>query len=326
MEKLSPIVQEAFGIQSRRIKREKGRYLCDTPNGLMCIYITYETPETIHLQHIIKEHLAENGFPWTDRFVPSRAGQPYIQIGRETYVMAAHPAQCRETDFENEAEVLQAFKFLAQFHVAARGFSQTVPPMPTSPPMQEICARQIGELSQAGKQARRGPRMSDFDVAFIKHMPRFSEIMQDSIAQLEDTNYAKLYAQAISQKTLCHNALKEESLLVASEATYIMNLSEATIDLQLTDVAALIRRYAKRSSKSIPAHRLLEAYDAVNPLPASAQDIICPLLMFPWAFTKIITQYYSKKRNWTPGGLISRMDAILAERESYEKYVETTAR
>jgi len=345
MERLSPIIQEAYGLQSRRIKKEKGRYICETANGTMSVYITHEPPEAIQQQHNIKEHLAENGFPWTDRFQPAvpvenrsdrvdlkrndsklkATGQPYIQLGREAYVMIKNPTRHRETDLENEADVLQAFEYLARFHIAARGVPQSAA-IPVSPPMPEIYTRQISELTQAGKQARRGPRMSDFDVSFIKHAPIYSEIMQESITRLAETNYVSLHAQAIAQGTICHNALKEENLLAASEATYIINFSEATIDLQLADLAALIRRYAQRSSKTIPVSYLLTAYDNINPLPQKAQSILYPLLIFPWAFMKIITQYYSKKRNWTPGGLISRMETILAERADYEKYVETTVK
>jgi len=321
MEKLSPIVQEAFGIHGRRIKKEKGRFFCEIDSNHMSVYITSETPEAICAQHLIKEHLATKGFIWTDCYKSSNIGQPFVQIGREAYVMVKYPKMRRETDFENEADVLQAFKFLAKFHVAVCDLPQLAVSIPKSPPMPEIYARQISELTQAGKQARRGPRMSDFDVSCIKHSPRFIEIMQDSINRLEGTNYAALHAQAINQGTICHNALKEENLLVAEGATYIINFSEATIDLQLADVAALIRRYAQRSGKSIPARHLLEAYDAINPLPKDACEILYALLIFPWAYTKIIAQYYSKKRNWTPGGLINRMESILEERASYEKYV-----
>ena len=319
MEKLSPIIQDAFGV-NRRIKREKGRYLCETDSGLMSIYITHESPEAVNLQHIIKEFLAVNGFPWTDRFQPTRVGYPSISAGRETYVMVNHPALNRETDFENEAEVLQAFAFLAHFHIVARDIMPQG--IPISPPMPEIYARHMSELVAAGKQARRGPRMSDFDVAFIKHAPHYTNIMQECISLLADTSYASLYAQAITQGTICHNALKEENLPFTHEATYITNFSDVSVDLQLSDVAALIRRYAQRSSKTISPHRLLEAYNAINPLPTGAYDILRALLIFPWAFIKIINQYYSKKRNWTPIGLIARMETILAERDSYEKYLD----
>jgi len=317
MDKLSPAILESFGINSA--KKEKGHYLCNTGSGPMKLHITPESPEAIHLQHSIKEYLAKEGFPHTGRYQLTKTGQPYISVGRETYVMTKVPKPHNETDFENETEALKAAQALAHFHIAAQSMPQAIQ---LSQPLPEIYTRQMKELSQMGKQVRRGSRLSDFDVLFIKHAPQYGEIMQDSINRLAKTNYARLHSKAISQGSLCHNALKEENLLATNSDTYIINFAEAEIDLQLCDLAALIRRYAQRSSKSIPINRLLETYSKIAPLPHEAVDIIYALLIFPWAFMKIITQYYSKKRNWTPNGLINRMDTILAERESYEKYVQ----
>ena len=320
MDKLSPAILESFGIQSRGIKKEKGHYLCSTGSGLMKVHITSEPPEAIRLQYSVKEHLAAKGFPQTDRFQLSKTGLPYVLVGRETYVMSKFPARHRETNFDNEADVLQAFQALAHFHAAAGNMPQIA--IPISQPLPEVYSRQLKELMQTGKQARRSSRLSDFDVLFIKHASHYGEIIQDSINRLAKTDYAKLHAEAVSRGSLCHNALKEENLLVADDATYITNFSEAEIDLQLSDLAALIRRYAQRSSKGIPVGRLLETYNQIAPLPCGAVDILYALLIFPWAFMKIITQYYSKKRNWTPNGMINRVETVLAEREGYEKYLQ----
>ena len=327
MDKLSPAILDAFGIQSRSIKKEKGHYLCNTDYGLMKVHITYDTPETIWLQYSIKEHLAANGFSYTDRFRLAKTGQPFVQLGRETYIMATLPQQHRETNFENEAEALEAFRALAYFHTASRNMPMDT--IPKSQPLTEVYARQMKELTQIGKQVRRNSRLSDFDVLFIKHAQDCGELIQDCIHRLAKTDYAALHAMALNQGSLCHNTLKEENLLVTCKHhnppstlnCFITNFSEAEIGLQLWDLAALIRRYAQRSGKDIPVTRLLETYNQISPLPHGAVDILYPLLIFPWAFMKIITQYYSKKRNWTPNGMFNRMETILAERDSYENYI-----
>ncbi|MCL2572467.1 MAG: hypothetical protein FWE11_08675 [Defluviitaleaceae bacterium] len=316
MDKLSPAVMDAFRIYNRGIKKEKGHYLCTAEDGPIKVHITYESIEAIRMQHVIKEQLAESGFPWTDRYKLTRAAKPYIIIGRETYVATDYPG-ASETDFENEAQVLQAVRSLAFFHNAAKG----VKGIAASSPLPDIFIRQIFELSQAGKQARKGSRMSDFDVLFIKHAPKAREIMEDAVARLAKTDYAGHYTNAIQKGRLCHNLLKEENLLAGDESTYIINFSGATIDLQINDLAALIRRYALRSSRLIPVSRLIEEYAAIHPLPQDSTDILYAQLIFPWSFMKLTTQYYSKKRNWTPNGLINRMETLLAELESYEKYI-----
>jgi len=318
MDKLSPAVLEAFGLHSRGIKKEKGYYLCESEGGHIKVHTTSESPEAICLRHSIKEYLIKN-FPQIDQNRLTKTGQPYIVVGRETYVATHYPTPQSETDLENEAHVLGAFRGLAKLHVASKCMPIKIS---ASPPLPEIYTRQLGELSQGKKQARRSPRMSDFDVLFIKHAPRATEIIQEAMARLEKTNYMQYYTDATHQGSLCHNALKEENLPVARGFTYITNFAHATSDLQLNDLAALLRRYAQRSSKNIPLPRLIEAYDAIYPLPRQAADILYAQLIFPWAFMKLVTQYYSKKRNWTPNGLINRMETVLAERDSYERYIE----
>jgi len=319
MEKLSQVVLDAFGIQTRCIKKEKGYFLCSTESGLVKVHTTSESFEAIRLQHAIKEHLAERGFFQTGRFRLTKTGQPYILIGREAYVATNLPPKQPETNFENEDEVIQVFQSLAHFHIAASNMPEIN--IPVALPLQEIYTRQLAELTQAGKQARRGSRMSDFDVAFIKHAPHATKSIEYAINQIASTNYIPLYKNATNIKSLCHNALKEENLLVAANTTYIVNFTQATIDLQLNDLATLIRRYAHRSSKCIPANRLIDTYSDIFPLPQDAHHILHAQLIFPWAFMKLVSQYYSKKRNWTPNGLINRMDTTLAEQESYESYI-----
>jgi len=320
MEKLSPAVLEAFGLTSRRIKKEKGHYICESNKGLVKVNISNEPPKAISLQHSIKEYLYEKGFPWTDRFIPAKTLQPYILMGRDTYIATNYSPKHHETDFDNEHEALEAFKSLAHFHAAAGKIAMEIP-LEISPPLPELYTRQKNELTQAGKQARRSARLSDFDVAFIKHAPIYSETIDNALNGLSQTNYQKLHTQAIAKGSLCHNHLKEENLLASNAETYIVNFTHATVDLQLNDLASLIRRYAQKSSRNLPIGRLLETYDKITPLPGAAADILYPQLIFPWAFMKIVNLYYSKKRNWTPNGLLSRMDTILAQRESYEDYV-----
>ncbi|MCL2528496.1 MAG: hypothetical protein FWE42_08775 [Defluviitaleaceae bacterium] len=319
MEKLSPVVLESFGINSRSIRKEKGCHIVDTGGGLVKINISYESTDAICLQHSQKEHIAAEGFPWVDRYRVANTGQPFCLIGRDTYIATAYPKHQQELDFENERSVINAFETLARFHTAARSMPQK--DTPASQPLPDIYIRQLAELAQAGKQARRGPRMSDFDVAFIKHAAPATETIQNAIDCLTKTCYLELYANAIGQNSLCHNALKEENMPEAGNSMYIINFSKATIDLQLNDLAALIRRYAQRSSKSLPINRLIKAYGSISPLPNEGEKILHAQLVFPWAFMKIVGQYYSKKRNWTPNGLLNRLDAILAEKENYEKYI-----
>jgi len=319
MDKLSPAVLQAFGLSSRGIKKEKGQYLCNSENGLVKVHITNQKPESILMQHKIKEFLVDS-FPETDRFILTKDEQPYISIGREMYIATAYPSPQTETNLENEDNIIGALLALAKLHLASR----SMPPfgLPEAPLLTDNYSKKLIDLTHASKLARRGSRMSDFDVAFIKHVPRASQTINKALDHLEKTNYLSLHSLAASQHSLCHNALKEENLPVVNGSTYIINFAYATIDIQLCDLAAFIRRYAQRSSRAIPITCMLETYAKINPLPNNAIDIIYPQLIFPWAFAKLATQYYSKKRNWTPNGLINSMESVLDEWDAYDEYVD----
>jgi len=322
MDKLSYTVLESFGIQQVK-KKVKGSYICQTNAGLSKVHITTEPTDAICFQHFIKKHLTERGFPWTDRYLLTKSGQPYLVVGREVYVMTIHHEAQRDVDFMCENDVLEAIKTLARFHIAASGINTSMHEKnsPMQPSLSQTYERKKTELWQALKQARRSPRLSDFDVLFIKHAQHYSDIIQDSIRHLKKTNYTELLADSLKNSMLCHNALKEENLPYTNQGVYIINFANAKIGLQLCDLASFIQRYALRGNKKVPLTSLLEAYDRIHPLPSGAKEIVYALLLFPNAFMKIITQYYSKKRNWTPNGLLKRMEMVLAERESYEKYI-----
>jgi hypothetical protein len=134
---------------------------------------------------------------------------------------------------------------------------------------------------------------------------------------LAATNYSELFQSAIEGNHICHNALKEENLPISDGRVFLLNWQEATIDCQLTDVAAFVRRYARRSGREIPVADLLNMYGDVP------RDIIYAMLLFPWPFVRAVHEYYAKKRAFTPVAFSSRMDEILTLQADYLEYIRS---
>jgi Ser/Thr protein kinase RdoA (MazF antagonist) len=88
-------------------------------------------------------------------------------------------------------------------------------------------------------------------------------------------------------------------------------------------LAALIRRYFGRAGlHAVQASRVIDAADKVEPLTKGDLKILYALLAFPWQFMKTASQYYSKKRSWTPNAIINRMQTVISEAGFYNKYIE----
>jgi len=308
-----------FGITGVKAVKERGYYLCDTANGFVKIHRTSDEPMEIYTRHDLLKKLENAGFLNGELILETPQGIPYVNLGRDMFIMCRH-IPGRDLDLDNPNDIALALETLARFHQAACNISVGYEP---SPLLTEVYAKQSAALNHAVKQVNRRPRLSDFDILLIKYANLYGDYAADAQSALAKTDYAALHSQALSQGRVCHNALKEENLPIYKDSCYLLNLSDATIDLQLTDLSNFIRRYARRSSRSIPIQRLIELYSKFNPLPDSARAIIHAQLSYPWPFMKIVSQYYSKKRNFTPVAITSRMTEVLEEQAAYDGYVNT---
>jgi len=305
-----------FGLSGRAVK-ERGYYVCNTGQGPVKIHKTSGEPREINARYELQKRLSAAGFSQTDFLMETPQGAPYLQLGRDVFIMTRHISG-RELDLDNLNDVALALESLAKFHLAARDILTWGI---TAPSLTDAFSKQTSGLTQTMKQVGRRPRLSDFDVLLLKHAPAFAKAAEEASAALAETDYTALYTAALDGGHICHNALKEENLPIFQEACYILNLSEASRDLQLADLASFIRRYARRSNKELPIGRLLEIYNKFAPLPASAAAILFAQLSYPWPFMKLVSLYYSKKRNFTPVAIKSRMDEILTEQEIYDEYI-----
>jgi len=169
------------------------------------------------------------------------------------------------------------------------------------------------------KQARRSRRLSDFDILLVQHMDYYVNGITQAIDGLINNDYTQFRTTALMHRHICHNALKEETLLFSNENCFITQFTQACMDVQLVDLAAVIRRHMQRAgSDAVPINTLLACY---QPLNAAERAVLYALLLFPWAFIKISAQYYSKKRPFTPNAIMNRVQSILAQKEFHTTYI-----
>ncbi|MCL1844147.1 MAG: hypothetical protein FWF79_10075 [Defluviitaleaceae bacterium] len=308
-----------FGFKGQRAVKERGSFLLNAESGPVKIYKAAGGTREIAARYELFRRLAEAGFSDTDGLLPAASGAPYVMLGREIFIMSRH-IPGREPDFDKFSDVKLLIEILARFHSAARGF---VAEIPTALPLSDVFTKQISALSSAVKQVNRSKGLSDFDVLMLKHADSYALRATEALGVLQQTDYVSLHDTAVAENHICHNGLKEESLPILGESCYITRFDDAEINTQLNDLASLIRRYARKSYCEIPIDRFLEIYDKILPLPKTAPKIIYAMLSFPWPFMKLVSRFYSKKRNFTPAAITSRMADILAEQENYDEYLET---
>jgi spore coat protein I len=314
-----------FGIKPGKQKKEKSYFIYDQPEGTQKLYKTNATPERIQFEHSIKEHLIQAGFPWVDRYNLSVTGQPYVQSGGENYVMTPY-IRGRDTDFENWADFSRVLETTAGFHRCARGVSLPFPHN-AGIPLTEYYQRQFADLSSTAKRVRRQPRLSDFDVLFIKNLPFYTEQIKNAIHCLHQSDYLSRRETALSQGHICHNALKEETVYVCLKSgepaqTFITDFTEASFRHCSADLAGLILRHVKRTASPAPLSEIIAVYSETNALTRGDLAALRAELTFPDAYIKLCRKYYAKKRTWIPGAFLGRMETLGVLKDKYKKYID----
>jgi len=282
-----------FGVECTDTVKERGAFYCTTPRGRLRLAKANDPIDAIQCAHALKEHLAQAGFPLTDRYVVDAEGTPFVHIGTDCYTLLHAP----ESTPLDPADPAQALQTLASFHVAARSFLHPAPPAPS---LAENFLRGKETLAAALKQIRKQKQRSDFDILLLKNAPQYEARISDALAQLGASSYAALPQQ------FCHNLVKDDHFSCTQGGIFMSHFTAAAPQVVLHDLALFVRHFAA------PQDAALDAYHAVNPLPRDAADILGALLAYPTNFIHIVEQYYAKKRTWIPGALIKRLEEEVA--------------
>ena len=308
-------VAMAFGVSG--VLREKGYF--KTADNAKIIRKTKDMPEQIFARHQITEHCINAGYLWMDRYYPAQSEKnaqncPISVFADGSHYIMTDLIKYREADFSDEDEFLKIVEAVARWHSCARGvslISDLAPVSVTTPaPLTEVFRTQSKVLDDIHKRIRKSSKWSDFDICTLKSYPMYKDRIQRALQLLERTGYLKRYSLAKQKNHICHGALKEDILRVRGNKIYITTLDNVSIDYQLNDLCGLIRRREKKH-KGLKHSRILEAYTREMPLEQEEEVILEAMLLYPLAFVKIITEYYKKKRTWTPVAMSNKIKEIL---------------
>lgn len=307
-----------FGLKGVKSVKQRGSYLLDGAK----IHKSDSSPRKIYASFDLLNKIKQAGFQRADYIMPAASGVPFVNLGRDMFVMTQFVTG-REPDMNCFADVELVLQSLADFHKAARNLQGLAPEIPCAPSLVDVFAKQITFIGSTVKQINRRPRLSDFDVLILKHANSYDDRAVRAAEILANSDYIALRENAVKRNYICHNGLKEEAFTLVDDSAYISRFEEASIDLQLCDLASVLRRYARKSSRDVPLERLISVYRDITPLPASAEKILHAMLLFPWPFLKNMLQFYSKKRNFIPAAITTRMNGILEAQEEYDEYINS---
>ena len=139
-------VLEQYELEVGQLRRGRGSYMFDTPQGLRMLCDCTCSEHKAEFQNRVMERMREGGYQRVDRIVQNREGKLVSEdrdgsryLVREWYVG-------RECDTASESEILAAVENLARIHQLMQ--------LPDEPELIESCARSVPLSAGATRRDR----------------------------------------------------------------------------------------------------------------------------------------------------------------------------
>lgn len=313
-----------FNFKPKYIKKLKYMYICYTDKGTKLIKPINNSFENIMFIHKIKQHLKNQGFNRVDFYNLSKEGLPYVVNQDITYVMTDY-LDFDEMSFSKESDILHSVESIAMFHKLCQGSQRFLnnDDIMFFNILKEF-SKKVEILKKIRKIVAKQKNLSDFDVCFIKNYDYFYENAVTSLEILEKYNYEKINITAERNNMICHNNLKEESLLLNKGSVFISNMENITIDHFVLDLAKfLIRLIRKHEDNTITLEAILKAYSKINYIDYNIAPILYGILRFPERYIDTCQKFYDKKRNFIPISISSQLDNIISLKSYHQNFISS---
>ncbi|MDR0957790.1 MAG: hypothetical protein LBM16_01065 [Clostridiales bacterium] len=312
-----------FSLKCLGFRKEKSYYICKTDKGTKCLRPTPASVPQLLFAHNIQERLSAAGFESAERFSTTEQGMPYTVFEGEYYIAADCRQSYRETDFSSKEDVLAAVSALGRMHSALKS-SGIISVFGTEETPEEEFGAVKSLLNECKRVVRRQTRLSDFDVLFLKNLAFYENDLSDWLEISKSEYYRQTAADAVAGGYICHNLLKEETILLGSDGAFIVNFLAAAPAHFINDIADVIKRHSKKtvSGGAAPIEQILEQYTKYNPLSDNEVRALYAPLIFPDKFLSLCRKYYSKKRTWIPGAFLTKMESITELHERQKNYID----
>jgi len=317
---MHPDIFKEFEINVKRCYKFRGMYMCETDIGTKAICISDYTPVQITLEHNIQEHLIEKGFTCLNQLNMSNKSTPYVSYCNRIYTMTDWN-NGQAADFYNIEDINQSVRLLARMHMAGQGFNNLPQNIKLAniKNLGETYEKRYRETIKLKRKIEHTGSRTDFEVLYLKNTSVYEEFQEIAKEFTNLLDYNKLMDVAGKSQNIAHHKYTYHNIIKTSEnSTIITGFEKSGYDVQITDLAYLIRRIMQRNGWDINLlNSIIDEYNKIIPLSQREWSVIKGMIIFPDRFAKLCNQYYHSKRRWNYNMFYRKLTKILEYKDNY---------
>ena len=345
-----------YHLKIYNIYRARGAFLLETDCGLK-LYKSFEgSRNRVLLEHKVKEHLFEYGYPNTDLFVKTIDDDIVSEDSQGNQYIMKDWFVGEECNLKELTQIETAAGNLARLHNILQeiDFTKEQVENNTSNNLTETFDKRNRELKRVKGYIRDKRQKNEFEISYLNYYECFYQQGLSAAKELANINYLELLEDSINHRRVCHgnytyhnimmlqgkseamnkshiaSGLARQPILSAAELVLCgssmvatTNFEKAYVGLQISDLYQFVRKVMEKNDWDIfYGNNMIEAYDRINPISKNELKILYLLLLYPEKVWKITNFYFNGKKSWVSDRNIQKLNSIGEQNSKKEMFLK----
>lgn len=321
-------LERRFGFQIRSLTPVKSVVRIDSEHGSYALKGVSYRPAKLQFIIAAIEHVYQGGFTRLARILPDMQGNYYFTHNNHLLFLTpwVHGEQC---EVRKPAHLTAATETLAEFHHYSRGL---IPPLGSRFKVMwdrwpEVLLRRAAMLEHFKEKASTLPS-SPFIRLWLKHFDYYHLQAGQALSLLKSSAYTQLADLARREQTFIHRDVAGRNFIIShDQKAYLIDFDYCRFDLRLVDVQRLIERSMKKWQWNFDvAFFIISRYHQIHPLRPEEFKVMQAFMTFPQKFWRLSDRYFNRKKNWSEGKYLRRLEAIIEDQRPREIFFTRFAR
>lgn len=318
-----------YDLETKRLCRGRGAWLCETDQGLKLLRVYKSSPKRLQGEMMVKSELRERGHVYIDQFVMNKEGEWITRDEEgEGYVMTDW-YEGRECSTRDREEILSAVAHMAGLHKSMCGFSGESEDYSVfaKENVRSEMERRRKELKMIRNYIFRKKQKNAFDRRFMEVYPEFEEAGKRAEEILDNAGYARLYEQVCREQRLCHGEYNQHNLLVQRDRMAVVHFDTMHFELQVYDLYVFMRKILEKNRWNPGLGKaMLSTYHCILPFDHAQLQCLYGMMVFPEKFWKIVNRYHNTRKSWMSANNMEKLEKLIREKEQRNNFLKLMAR
>ncbi|WP_187119272.1 CotS family spore coat protein [Clostridium polynesiense] len=292
-------VLKNYNLNILEVYRKRSAYKVVAKEGLYCLKRMKHGEHKVKNGYILTKELNRLGFYNTAEYMLTANKKLYVKEAKYIFYLTTWIDGIESNLYESK-EISECIKLLAKFHLAVQNIN-------------------IGNLlleDNSNKWIRHYEnKLNDLKLyeKIIKEklmLSQFDNLYEQDI--LDEYNYGRFSLDLISScdyniinssmKGICHDSFYYQNIITMNDEYYIIDLDSIVMDIQIVDLAKLIRRLMYSHNYKWDFNKakvIIETYNSVKKISPPELKLMLAVIAFPHRFWKIGKKRYIKPNQWS---------------------------